>query len=199
MGGSITQSGFLRGSVKANGNLTGTIRPQGVLKGTISKPLIVGDNETVYIIRDDAGNELVGVLTDVKPVLDATANDIRKGVTAVTEEGITEGTKIIPKNYTTYGDILVFSGDDFYIQLANKELALADFVKLQAIICEYTGNTKESKAAEFVVIDNAVYAVRSSAKIADVTKDIENNIINLGITNTSEKDYVMRYITCKEV
>lgn len=186
-------------SIKQCGTLKGTIKAIGVLKGTISKPLIVGDDETVYILRDDDGNELVGVLTDVKPVLTATADDIRKGETAVTEAGITEGTKIIPKYYTTYGDILVFSGDDFYIQLANKELSLADFAKLQVIICEYTGNAKESKAAEFVVIDNAVYAVQSSAKIADVTKDTENNIINLGITNTSEKDYVMRYITCKEV
>lgn len=199
MGGSITQSGILRGSVKANGNLTGTIRPQGVLKGTISKPLIVGDNETVYIIKDDAGNELVGVLTDVKPVLDATANDIRKGVTAVTEEGITVGTKIIPKNYTTYGYKLVYPGDTFYIQLANKELSLADFAKLQVIICEYSGTTEESTSAEIVVIDNGVYNVQSPLKVADVTKDLENNTISLGITNTTTKDYVMRYITCKEV
>ena len=79
-------------SVKQYGVLTGKITAHGTLTGTISKPLVVGDTETVYILRDDDGNELVAVLTDVKPTLTATAEDIREGTTAVTEKGVTAGT-----------------------------------------------------------------------------------------------------------
>ena len=197
MNSKFIQSGKLQATIAAGKTLQATIASKGTLNATISKAKT--DNETVYILRDEAGTEVVGVLASVETVLTATADDIRKGKIGVTEEGITEGTKVIPKNYTTYGGKLVFPDDDFYIQLANKELALADFSKLQVIICEYTGSIKESTAAEIIVIDNEVYNVKSSVKIADVTKDTENNRINLGITNTSEKDYVMHYITCREV
>lgn len=199
MGGSITQSGFLRGSVKATGNLTGTIRPQGVLKGTISKPLIVGDNETVYIIRDDAGNELVGVLTDVKPVLDATANDIRKGVTAVTEEGITEGTKVIPRYYVSNGYKLISPGNKIAFQILKSGVGIADYTKLQAIVCQYTGTTKESTAAEMIAIDDGVYLVKSNTKEATITKNTETHTIDFGVINSSENRCVVRYVICKEV
>ena len=197
MGGTMTQSGTLKGSLKATGNLTGTIRPQGVLKGTISKPLIVGDNETVYILKDDAGNELVGVLTDVKPVLDATANDIRKGVTAVTEEGITEGTKVIPSYNTYEGYKLITPGKEFIILLEVQDIY--DYTKLQCIICPINKTVSDSVAAEKVVINDNVYEVRSTESISSVTKDSTTKSIKFGIVNDTDKLYLIRYFTYKEI
>lgn len=182
-----------------NGNLIGTLKPQGVLKAAISKPLIVSDDETVYILRDEYGNEAVGVLVDVETVLDATPNDIRKGVTAVTEEGITVGEKVIPIYFTTYGYNLIPSGEVIRISFVSDDMQLADFTHLQALVCLFDGSVSKSVATEMVVISDSVYNVRSNEKLATVVKDVENDRIDLTIINTSESMLLVRYFTCKEV
>lgn len=182
-----------------NGNLTGALKPQGVLKGAISKPLIVSDDETVYVLRDSKGNERVGVLVDVETVLDATPNDIRKGVTAVTEKGITVGEKVIPIYFTTYGYNLIPSGKAIRISFVSNDMQLADFTHLQALVCLFDGSVVKSVATEMVVIGDGVYRAQSNEKIATVVKDVENDRIDLTITNTSESMLLVRYFTCKEV
>lgn len=185
-----------------NGNLIGALKPQGVLKGAISKPLIVSDDETVYILRDSEGNEAVGVLVDVETVLDATPNDIRKGVTAVTEEGITVGEKVIPGYHTTEGYRLIPAGDDICVPLDSFDDGIQryDFTKLQAVICPYINdNIFESVAVNKVAIDEAVYNVQSVEKIATVTRDVDNKQIYFGIKNTSESTVLIRYFSYKEV
>lgn len=61
----------------------------GIIVGT-------GDLSTVedntFILVDEQGNELAAVLTEEKVDLTATANDIRSGQTAVTDDGVTIGT-----------------------------------------------------------------------------------------------------------
>ena len=45
-----------------------------------------------YMLVDSAGNEIPAILVDEKVVFTATANDIRYGMTAATEDGVTVGT-----------------------------------------------------------------------------------------------------------
>lgn len=51
-----------------------------------------GDNTTTYILVDENGNEVAGVLLDEEVELTATPNDIRDGVTAISDQGIITGT-----------------------------------------------------------------------------------------------------------
>lgn len=47
-----------------------------------------------FIIVDDNGNELVGVVTDELTLLTATAEDIKLGKTAAVDSGIVTGTHV---------------------------------------------------------------------------------------------------------
>lgn len=180
-----------------NGNLIGALKPQGVLKGVISKPLIVGDDETVYILRDDNGNELVGVLVDVETVLDATPNDIRKGVTAVTEKGVTVGEKVIPGYLTHEGVKVIRPGKKFEVHLP--ESNQYDYNLLQCLICDFKSNFDDSVATTKVVIGDDVYEVQSTNSISVVVRNHDTQSIDLGIINETDMPQVLRFFTCKEI
>lgn len=49
----------------------------------------------VFILEDDYGNELTAVRVGHDAIVNATADDIRAGKTAVTNDGIVEGTLIV--------------------------------------------------------------------------------------------------------
>jgi hypothetical protein len=89
MGSFIAQCGNLTGKINAEGTLSANIRPRETLSAIVSKAKT--DTEKVYIFKDESGVEVYGVLSSNETVLTATAEDIRKGKTAVTEEGIVVG------------------------------------------------------------------------------------------------------------
>lgn len=66
-----------------------------------------GDDTQAYILVDENGVEIPAVLVDEYTVFDATANDIRAGKTAATEEGVTLGTKEIPAYYVEEGYVAI--------------------------------------------------------------------------------------------
>lgn len=149
-----------------------------------------------YILVDADGNEVPAVFVENETTFNATANDIRIGTTAVTDSGVTEGTKDIPAYHTTEGVAAIPVGSEFaiWIPLANRY----DFTKLQAIICPFNQTPDKSVAAEKVAINNNVYAAGSAEALATVTVDHENKKIKLGITNNSATPFVIRYFTYKE-
>lgn len=154
-------------------------------------------DDGAYILVDENGNEIPAVLVSEETVFDATANDIRLGKTAVTDNGVTVGTKDIPPHYTSEGIEVVTAGSEMVI----KTLTVGDrydFTKFQAIVCPYTSSIAASVAAENVVIDEKVYAVKSSEVLATVTKNPTNKTISLGIKNTGNVPCLIRYITYKE-
>lgn len=193
----ISSKGTLQAVIAAGKTLQATIASKGTLNATISKAKT--DNETVYILRDEAGTEVVGVLVSTETVLTATEDDIRKDKLAVTEEGITKGTKVIPKYYVSYGYKLISPGKKIAFQILNSGVEVVDYTKLQAIICQYAGSISKSTAAEMIAIEESVYSVKSNEKEAAITKDKETHTIDFGVTNTSENRYVVRYVICKEV
>ena len=195
MAGSIVQKNKLSGKVSAYGVLQATVEPRRVLKGVISKAET--DNEKIYILKDDYGNELVAVLTDTKPVLDATPNDIRIGVTAVTEEGITVGEKVIPGYLAHEGVKRIRPGQKCEIRLS--DLNLYDYTLLQCIICKFNTNLDDSVATEKVVILDKAYEVLSTLPISIVSKNHETQSIDLGLYNDTQDSIVIRYFTYKEV
>lgn len=147
-----------------------------------------------YILVDEAGNECPAVYVDSEVVFTADENDIREGKVAATGTGVVVGTKEIPAYYVMEGYSAVPSGSRFSIPAGK----LYDFTKLQAIICPWSGTISGSVAAEKVAIADSVYSVNSVESIAVVTKDGENQTIDLGFANETDKTYVLRYFSYKE-
>lgn len=148
-----------------------------------------------YILVDEAGNEIPAVFVDNTQVFTATANDIRIGTTAVTDSGVTEGTKEIPAYITTEGIVAVPVGSSFIIPMHSDKCA---YTKLQALLCKFNSSLSDSVETDRVSIDGKVYNTQSAEAIATVTVDIDAQTINLGIVNTGDDPYVLRYFTYKE-
>lgn len=146
----------------------------------------------VYILKDDAGNEVVGVLVENEVEFTATENDIRAGKIAATANGVTEGTKEIPAYLTSEGHRLIPSGSDFIVPSPYYE-----YTKLQAIFCPYNTSVDASVAADRVAISDKVYPVQSLEAEATVTFN-DDGYIDFGLTNTSGSIYLLRYFTYKE-
>lgn len=152
------------------------------------------DDTQMYILQDEDGTEWPAVLVDEETVFDATANDIREGKIAATDDGVITGTKEIPSYYVTEGYRAITAGSTF----ETPTLTHYNFTKIQAIICPFSKSLAGSVAAEKVVIGENVYPVNSTEIVASVTRDDVKKRINLGFTNDSKSIYVLRYITYKE-
>lgn len=152
-------------------------------------------NAATFILVDKDGNEYPATFLESAPVFTATANDIRKGVTAITAEGLTVGTKEIPTYRAVEGYSVIKSGNSMNISLFSD---MCEYTTLQAIVCGYNTNFRDSVSAEKVVIDNNVYEVGSTVSLASVTVDAGSQTIKLGITNDNASNSIIRYMIIKE-
>lgn len=146
-----------------------------------------------YILVDANGVEVPAVFVDEVTRFTATANDIRIGTTAVTDSGVTEGTKEIPSYISREGYRLITDGSKFTLAIDGY-----DYTKLQAIFCAFNTNLSNSVSAEKVAINDYVYSVKSTEAESVILKDADNKRIDFGITNTFGKSYLIRYFTFKE-
>lgn len=153
------------------------------------------DGTNTYILVDENGYEVPAVLVDEEVTLTATPNDIRIGATAVTEQGVVTGEKEIPGYITTEGKRVVKTGDPLEILMFSDKYK---YSKLLVLVCEYNTTVTDSVSAVMVVIDNHIYEAGSTTPLAEVTVDSENQSINLGLINESDKSLVMRYMSIKE-
>ena len=153
-------------------------------------------DDPLYVFEDEAGNEFYATYADNVALVTAGSNDIRYGMTAVTEGGITVGEKDIPAYHTTEGIQVVPVGEEFRIRIRNANRY--DYTKLQAIICAFNTSLDDSVSADKVCINNKVYSVGDTTPLATVSLDHENKEIVLGITNNSEVPFVIRYFSYKE-
>ena len=158
-----------------------------------------GEEPNTYILVDEDGNEIPAVFVTEETIFDATANDIRLGKTAATDDGIVTGEKVIPGYITTEGARLIPAGNTLMIPNCDSNINDYDYTKLQVIICAYNSSVSKSVSAEKVCINDEVYNVNSIESIASVSKDHTNKSINLGITNNTGKPCVVRFFTYKEV
>ena len=152
-------------------------------------------NSATFILVDKDGNEYPASFLSSEPVFTATANDIRKGVTAITAEGLTVGTKEIPAYYTSEGAAVILAGKDIKIT----GLTHYDFTKLQALVCAFNTSLTNSVATDRVSIDGKVYPVNSTEVLSTVTVDEEHKAIDLGIKNEASTFCLVRFFTYKEV
>ena len=154
-----------------------------------------GDEDGTYILVDESGNRIPAVMVAEETVFTATANDIREGTVAATEEGVTVGTKEIPAYIVSEGVILVMSGEEFMIPLDSKKCA---YTELQAIFCKLGSSVATSVESDRVSMMDQVYNVNSNDVISTVTPDPDSGHIRFGISNDSGTMYVIRYFSYKE-
>lgn len=158
--------------------------------------LSVADDTQTYILVAEDGTEIPAVLVSSETVFDATANDIREGKRAVTDSGVTTGTKVIPSYHTTEGISYIPAGKtmDIVIRTGNRY----DYTKFQAIVCAFNATIANSVVAEKVVIEDRVYEVGSAESLSEVKTNDDNKSIRLGLVNENSYPCIIRYITYKE-
>lgn len=150
--------------------------------------------QQAYILADENGNEVQCVVVSEEQQFDAGPNDIRAGKKAITDSGVTMGTKVIPSYQTFEGYKLIPAGAEFAITNFPKY----EYTKLLLVICAWNTKIIDSVAVEKVVINGKVYVPGSTEALSEVVTSAENESISLGITNDSGAIRVMRYITYKE-
>lgn len=153
------------------------------------------DSSDTYILVDENGTEIPAVLVENVTRFNATANDIRIGTVAVTDSGVTEGTKEIPAYHTEQGVQIVKPGQSLDIYMLSDR---CQYTKLQAVVCVYASGYADSVSAEMVVLDDKLYAVASNEVLADVSVDTFNQTIKLGLSNSGSNSLLIRYMTIKE-
>lgn len=146
-----------------------------------------------YILVDDKGNEIVGVVSDEPVTLTATVNDVRKGCTFASDYGVKTGEKDIPAYHTFEGYRAILPGKPVEYTTIYHE-----FTKLQAILCNFNTSMSDSVAAEKVMINGNVYNVQSAESIASIISNTIDGKIDFGITNDTEERKILRYFYYKE-
>lgn len=177
---------------------TGETAPMTLDEMAESIEYMTGDGGPIqtFILVDEDGHEMQAFLTEEEVELNATPNDIRIGMTAVTDTGVTVGEKEIPSYITVEGTRKISPGADFVVKVRD---GLYDYTKLQSLFCLYNTETSNSVSTDKVAIGNTVYAVNSTEPLATITVDDESESIVFNITNTSDKAYIIRYFTYKEI
>ena len=85
-----------------------------------------------FVIEDENGNELTGVITDIEQIFSATTDDVNAGKVFASNDGIQVGTQHAPAyNYAivdtnglcidVYGTHLNYDGNDKYITISEYE------------------------------------------------------------------------------
>lgn len=152
-----------------------------------------------FILQDENGNEITGVIVDNPVVFTANAaEDIREGKVAATDEGVVTGSAVIPNYETTTGQRIVTSGSSFKLtNLTDNDRY--DYTELQCIICPFNSSIDESVSAEKVVIGDNVYNSNSADVVATVVKNSTEKSLDFNIINTTDISYIIRYFTYKKL
>lgn len=147
------------------------------------------------ILEDENGNSFVGVTVGEETVFDATPADVRINKTFASDDGVQVGENTITYR-TAYCNALVKPGSPYSIPLSDYDQY--DYTKLQCVVVLKNTKLSDSFGAEKVVIDDGVYLVGSTEKLATVTKNDVTKSIELNLTNNTDSSQYIRCFTYKE-
>ena len=148
---------------------------------------MVGGTSKISVVQMylEDGTVLEGVVADDAPALDATAQDIRKGKTAITTNGVTVGEYAAQRAISS--SISINAGDACVIPF---EDGTYDYAAFQCVITS-------SGAIKYASINNKIVSV-DGTEISTITKDVNTKSINLNFTNDSEDIYEILYTTYRD-
>ena len=162
-----------------SGNMVGTYSPVG----------------KTFIIHDDDGNEIVGVVTENAQVFNATPADVKLGKTFAYDGGIGIGT-----DTRTYRSIAssctIFPGNPLTIPLSENDAY--DYTKFQAVIVVFSSDYSNSAEIVGYTVNDSVFLVDSSTKVSSISKNAYTKSIDFNINNTSNQTYEIHYFTYRE-
>lgn len=144
-----------------------------------------------FILQDENGNEITGVIVDQETIFTAGDNDVREGSVYASDGGVSTGTKKIPSYHTEFGNRVIMAGNEITIKTSEY-----NYSNLLVTIMTYNTSMSQSTSSTYISINNGMYAVGSSEKVSDITIDEVNEQINLGLT-VLEKS-VVRYLVTRE-
>lgn len=159
---------------------------------------IVGGGSPVKVIQLEAedGTTYEGVIADEAPVIDAGPKDIMLGKKAVTSNGVTVGEREFLSYRTTRSSRVVMPGHAFTIPLADYNKY--DYTQFQCIIVKRNTSLTDSVSADRIGMHDNIYPVNSTDAVSAITKDSDNKVIDLNMTNDTEDIYYIHYFTYKE-
>lgn len=134
------------------------------------------DKVEYFVTCDGTIKKYAQLVGEEKVELTATANDVREGTSVIVDSGYLEGEKYIPSYHSRYGKKAVTSGSEAII--TGDE---TDYEQIMVSIAPFNSSLDESVAVMYVSVDNAMYEVNTGNKISDITKDVNNEQVNLGI------------------
>jgi hypothetical protein len=149
-----------------------------------------------FIIEDEKGNQLVGVVTEQEQIFTATDNDVREGMVYASDSGVSTGSKNIPAYRTTCGRIGIMPGESVSIPLSQYDKY--DYTELQCIVAKFNTTLLDSVVVDKIVIKSKVYEPASTSSVADVLKNETTKSIDLNIINNNDDDIVVHYFTYRE-
>ena len=166
------------------------------MSGLYGNPIMAPSALNTVLLEDENGNEIAtGVVVGEKTIFTATQSDVKVGKIFASDEGVQEGTDT--KTYRTeIGSCAILPNESFSISF--KQYDQYNYTKFSAMISSFNTTVSDSTSVVKVVINDAVYAVNSTAKLADVTKNTLTKSIDLNIINDTDSTYVIHYSTYKE-
>lgn len=150
-----------------------------------------------FILLDENGNEITGVVVDQETIFTAGDNDVRDGMIYASDDGVSTGTKDIPAYRTTAGSAIIDPGANFCIPMSDYNQY--DYTVFQCMISLVNfDDMNNSVNTSMIALNDGVYQVNSIEKLASVSKNTETLSIDLNITNDTENYYVIYYFTYRE-
>lgn len=152
-------------------------------------------NPKTYILTDNNGKEITGVLVDNVIMFDATPEDVRVDKIFASDEGVQTGTDT--KTYrTTVGSRVILPNEAFSVPIQYYDGY--NYTSFFAMIAVLNTTASDSVSVNRVSINDKVFSVNSTTKLADVTKNSSTKSVDLNITNSTNNTYVIHYSTYKE-
>jgi len=149
-----------------------------------------------FILVDENGAELTGVVVDQETIFTATDNQVYSGFVYAGDSGVSTGTREFISYRTAQGVQLIAPGSNYTIPLSAYNRY--DYTKFQCIITKYTSNSTDRMAAEKISLNDNVYEANSSVALSSITKNAETKSIDLNITNDTVDFYMIYFFKNKE-
>lgn len=149
-----------------------------------------------FVLTDERGTELVGVVVDQKKIFTATDKQVYSGYTYAGEEGASTGSREFISYRTSAGNRLILPNESFSIPLEDYDSY--DYTKFQCMIAEFNTGILDSTSVSKISLNDEVFNVNSNIKLSNITKNLSTKSIDLNIINMTDNTFVIYYFLYRE-
>lgn len=155
-------------------------------------------NAKTFMLEVNGGKtEIAATVVGEKQTFNATANDVRKGMTFASNRGVEIGQKEIPAYETRMSYLQIKPNEAFSIPLSDKDRYA--YTKFQCIIVSSSSDYDNNVTTKYISINDKLFSSETSNFVSDITQNATTKSIDLNITNDSTDTYVIIYVTYKEI